>query len=95
YELFINGERVGDHRLDPMYTRYDRRNLYVTYDVTAQIKRGENAIGVVLGNGWYNHQSTAVWFFDRAPWRNRPAFCLDVHITYEDGSTETIVTDKS
>ncbi|MDR1370388.1 MAG: glycoside hydrolase family 78 protein [Dysgonamonadaceae bacterium] len=94
YELYINGERVGDHRLDPMFTRFDRRNLYVTYDITKQLHKGENAIGVILGNGWYNHQSTAVWFFDRAPWRDRPAFCMDIRITYDDGSVETIITEK-
>jgi alpha-L-rhamnosidase len=95
YELYINGEKTGNHRLDPMYTRFDRRNLYVTYDVTRQLQDGENAIGVLLGNGWYNHQSTAVWFFDRAPWRDRPAFCMDLHIIYEDGSKEVIVTDRT
>ena len=95
YELYINGERIGDHRLDPMYTRFDRRNLYVTYDVTRQLRNGDNAIGVLLGNGWYNHQSKAVWDFDRAPWRNRPAFCLDLRITYSDGSVATIPTDLS
>ena len=95
YELYINGEKTGNQRLDPMYTRFDRRNLYVTYDVTAQLQKGENAIGVLLGNGWYNHQSMAVWDFDRAPWRNRPAFCLDLRITYTDGSVETIPTDLS
>lgn len=95
YELHLNGQRVGDHRLDPMYTRFDRRNLYVTYDVTAQLKQGDNALGVVLGNGWYNHQPLAVWNFDRAPWRARPSFCLDLRITYSDGSTETILSDGS
>lgn len=67
YELYINGEKIGNHRLDPMYTRFDRRNLYVTYDVTEQLRNGQNAIGVLLGNGWYNHQSKAVWDFDRLP----------------------------
>jgi alpha-L-rhamnosidase len=95
YELYINGEKIGDHRLDPLYTRFDRRNLYVTYDVTGQLRNGDNAIGVLLGNGWYNHQSKAVWDFDRAPWRNRPAFCMDLRITYSDGSVETIPTDLS
>ena len=95
YELYINGEKIGNHRLDPLYTRFDRRNLYVTYDVTGQLRNGDNAIGVLLGNGWYNHQSKAVWDFDRAPWRNRPAFCLDLRITYSDGSVETIPTDLS
>lgn len=94
YELYINGEKIGNHRLDPLYTRYDRRNLYVTYDVTPQLQNGENAIGVILGNGWYNHQSLAVWNFDRAPWRNRPAFCMDLRITYSDGTIETIRTDR-
>lgn len=94
YELYINGERIGDHRLDPMYTRFDRRNLYVTYDVTPQLQTGKNAIGVLLGNGWYNHQSTAVWYFHKAPWRARPTFCMDIRLTYEDGSVETISTGK-
>ena len=94
YELYLNGKKVGDHVLDPIYTRFDRRNLYVTYDVTAQLQSGANAIGVLLGNGWYNHQSTAVWYFHKAPWRNRPAFCLDLRVTYEDGTTDIISSGK-
>ena len=94
YELYINGGKVGSHRLDPMYTRFDRRTLYVTYDVTAQLQEGNNAIGVLLGNGWYNHQSTAVWNFDKAPWRGRPTFCMDVRIVYEDGSTDLVTSGK-
>ena len=90
YELSINGQRVGDHRLDPMYTRFDRRTLYVTYDVTSLIDVKEVALGVLLGNGWYNHQSTAVWYFHEAPWRDRPKFCLDLRITYHDGREEVI-----
>lgn len=95
YELYINGQKTGDHRLDPMYTRFDRRNLYVTYDVTTQLQEGKNAIGVILGNGWYNFQSIGVWDFERAPWRNRPGFCMDIRITYTDGTEETITSDKS
>lgn len=94
YELYINGKRSGDHQLDPMYTRFDRRILYVTHDVTTAMQNGDNTIGVLLGNGWYNHQSTAVWNFHNAPWRARPAFCLDLRITYEDGSVETIMSGK-
>ena len=94
YELSLNGEKVGDHVLDPMYTRFDRRLLYVTYDVTNQITDGANALGVILGNGWYNHQSTAVWDFHNAPWRGRPAFCMDLRITYEDGTVETVSSGK-
>ncbi|HKZ67203.1 MAG TPA: family 78 glycoside hydrolase catalytic domain, partial [Chitinophagaceae bacterium] len=55
---------------------------------------GKNAVGLLLGNGWYNHQSAAVWFFHEAPWRARPSFCMDIRITYEDGTVETISTGK-
>ena len=94
YELYFNGEKTGNHRLDPMYTRFDRRNLYVTYDVTKQMQQGNNAVGVLLGNGWYNHQSTAVWYFHEAPWRARPSFCMDIRIQYADGTNETIATGR-
>jgi len=92
FELSINGERVGDHQLDPTYTRFDRRNLYVTHDVTDLLQQGKNAIGVLLGNGWYNHQSMAVWDFETAPWRARPKFCLDLRTTYADGRTKIITS---
>jgi len=95
YELSINGEKVGNCRLDPMFTRYDRRNLYSSFDVSTLIKPGDNAIGVLLGNGWYNHQAKAVWFFDRAPWRGRPTFCMDLRIEYEDGTTDTFCSDRT
>jgi len=92
YELYLNGKKVGDHQLDPTYTRFDRRNLYVTYDVSDYLQQN-NAIGVLLGNGWFNHQSTAVWYFHEAPWRARPMFCLDLKVTYEDGAKETFSSD--
>lgn len=90
FEFSINGVKVGNHRLDPMYTRFDRRTLYVTHDITNSLRKGKNVLGVLLGNGWYNHQSTAVWYFDQAPWRARPRFCMDIRINYSDGSHETI-----
>lgn len=92
YELYLNGKKTCTDQLNPMYTRFDRRTLYVTHDVTREIQEGSNAIGILLGNGWYNHQSTAVWYFHRAPWRARPVFCMDLRITYEDGSIETIAS---
>ncbi len=95
YELYLNGQKVGDHRLDPAYTRFDKRNLYVTYDVTQAFQQDSTAIGILLGNGWYNHQSTAVWNFDKAGWRARPRFCLNIRLTYDDNTTETIATDTT
>lgn len=95
FELYINGQKIGDHYMDPMYTRFDRRILYVTHDITTAVQNGENTIGVLLGNGWYNHQSTAVWYFHEAPWRARPSFCVNIRIRYDDGSESLIVTDHS
>lgn len=87
YDLYVNGERSGAGIFEPAYTRFDRRTLYVTHDITRMLKSGENVIGVILGNGWYNHQSTAVWYFHEAPWRARPRFCLDLHVTLDNDST--------
>ncbi|MDR0510936.1 MAG: alpha-L-rhamnosidase N-terminal domain-containing protein [Rikenellaceae bacterium] len=91
----LNGGKVGESELDPAYTKFDRRTLGSAFDVTRSIRRGANAIGVTLGNGWYNHQSSAVWDFHRAYWRARPVFLLNLRIVYADGSVETIVTDSS
>ena len=54
YELRLNGQRVGDHVLDPGWTTYSKRVLYSTYDVTDLLRQGSNALGVMLGNGWFN-----------------------------------------
>ncbi len=95
YELHINGKKIGDHLLDPGYTRYDRRALYVTYDVTDALQRGKNAVGVILGNGWYNVHTKAVWNFHKAPWRSAPKLLMQVVIEYAGGRIETIATDES
>jgi len=49
-----NGEKIGDHVLDPGTTDYNKRVLYETYDVTDYLKAGTNAVGVMLGNGWFS-----------------------------------------
>jgi alpha-L-rhamnosidase len=95
YELSVNGKKVGDHELDPKFTRYDRRVLYVTYDVTAQLKPGRNALGVMLGNGWYNYHVKNAWDFDTAPWRGRPKLLLRVDIDFADGTKQVVVSDDS
>jgi len=61
YEPRLNGEKVGDQVLDPGWTTYSKRVLYSTYDVTAQLKRGCNALGVILGNGWFNPLPLRLW----------------------------------
>ena len=95
YEMFINGKRVGENFLDPGYTHFDKRILYVTHDVTHLITEGDNAIAAVLGNGFYNCQSKAVWDFERARWRERPSLLSELRLVYDDGSTDIISTDES
>lgn len=92
-EARLNGAKVGDHHLDPGYTRYDKRVLYVTHDVTAALRQGANALGVLLGNGWYNVQTKAAWNFDAAPWRDAPRLLASLQIDYADGRTDVIGTD--
>ncbi len=95
YELSLNGKKVGDHELDPKNTRYDKRVLYVTYDVTKQLSRGKNALGVMLGNGWYNYHNKNAWDFDTAPWRAKPELLLQLEVEFTDGTVQQIVSDES
>ena len=93
HEVRINGMRQGDERLNPMFTRFDRRLLSVMYDVTSAFRNGDNVVEVELGNGWFNMQSTAVWLFHEASWRDRPRFAARLQIRYSDGTCEEVVTD--
>ena len=95
YEAFINGKKVGDHVLDPVVTHYDKRVKYLTFDVGDYLTAGANAIGVVLGNGWYNQHTREAWDFDKAPWRNSPALLCQLIVTGEDGSQVVIPSDDT
>lgn len=92
YEVSINGQRVGDHVLAPDWTDYRKRVRYQAYDVTAQVKQGDNALGALLANGWFSGKigNGANQFFGKVP-----AFLAQLEVTYADGTTERIVTDAS
>ena len=77
-ELFINGRRVGDRELSPTFTEYDKRTRYVVYDVREYLQVGRNAVGVVLGTGWYDDHTHTHWHFDRASWRDYPKMLLEI-----------------
>ncbi|WP_054026447.1 glycoside hydrolase family 78 protein [Bacillus sp. FJAT-28004] len=95
YELYINGSKIGDQVLSSAFTRYDETVLYDTHDVTDAWNNGENAIGVILGNGWYNGFTQDVWDFRQAAWRHQPKFIVQVHITFADGEEQIIKSDTS
>lgn len=54
HQLWLNGRRVSDREFDPAYQEYNQQIYYVTHDVTDQLQTGDNAVGIVLGNGWFN-----------------------------------------
>lgn len=95
-EVRLNGEPVSDAFLDPGYTHYDKRNLYTVTDVTDKVKAGGNVLTAVLGNGFYNEiKPVATWNFENARWRDRARFILEMHLTYSDGTSEVVATDKT
>lgn len=76
HEVWLNGQRVGDTVLEPVVTQYDKRVRYVTH--TVELAAGDNVLGVILGNGWYNCHTPEVWHFDKAPWRDYPKLWLEL-----------------
>ncbi len=91
YELHLNGARVGDEVLTPGWTSYATRLQYQTYDLTTLLRRGDNAISVLLGNGWY--RGNIGFSKRRNVYGDRLALLLQVDVTYADGSRETIGSD--
>lgn len=95
-ELHLNGKKLGENvERDPGYTNFDKRVLYVAHDVTPLIHPGRNALGAVLGTGWYDVHDQATWRFERAPWRGRPRMRLVLLMEFADGRKETVVSDGS
>ena len=94
-ELYLNGRKVGDHVLDPGFTDYTKRTLYVTHDVTTHMSEGANAVGIVLGNGWYWMPTPDLWDFHKASWRDFPRAILQLDVEFSDGTRESLVTDGS
>ncbi len=97
YELYINGRRVGDHVLDPAMTNYDRRALYVTYDVTDFLQEGRNAIGVVLGNGFFSEPrfSAQPVYHPKLRYGDSPRLLLQMNVRLADGSRMSLATDET
>ena len=91
FELSVNGSKTGDHLLDPGWVRYDKKALYVALDLTSQLRPGVNAVGVMLGNGFYYipreryHKLLTAYGY--------PKLIARIVLEYRDGSTEDIVTD--
>ena len=90
YECEINGHKVGDDVLAPGWTDYFKRLDYQTYDVTTMISQGDNVLGAVLGDGWYCGH---IGWRQRQNYGQKPHFCGQLEIEFEDGSRQTIASD--
>jgi alpha-L-rhamnosidase len=93
YKLWINGQSVGNEILAPGWTDFRERVVYQTYDVTADVKEGKNAIAAMLAPGWYS--TPLQWFrqgynYGQTP----PALRAQLRIEYQDGSIDSILTDE-
>jgi alpha-L-rhamnosidase len=92
YEFYVNGQRVGDHFLAPAKTPYHKYILYDTYDISTLIKRGPNAFGIHLGNGWYNPYKKW-WNEYRMQWFGSKKALAEIHLKFADGTSGIINTD--
>jgi len=94
YQLYLNGQRVGNDILAPGWTDYRKRIVYQVYDVTSQVKQGGNAIGAILGGGWY--ADGLGWLQTRFNFGPPPVrLLLQLEIEYSDGSRDSVVSDES
>ncbi|MDH6305286.1 alpha-L-rhamnosidase [Parabacteroides sp. PF5-5] len=94
YEFSINGKKLGNDYFNPGWTDYRFRFMYNTYDITSLFKSGDNGIGAMLGTGWWSEHSgfMTTW---QDQYGTRQSLLAKITIEYTDGSTQTIVTDKS
>jgi alpha-L-rhamnosidase len=93
YDLFVNGREVEDECMQPGLTLYDKRVFYVTHDLTSDLQQGRNAIGVILGNGrfWSPRRFTPAEYYHGGT----PRLLFQMHIEYEDGTREKVLSDAS
>lgn len=92
FECSINGQVVGQDVFAPGWTDYHQRVQYLTYDVTALLRRGVNAIGAILGDGW---AAGYIGWLDRQNYVDRPQLLAQLEIMLSDGSTYTVQTDHT
>jgi hypothetical protein len=93
HELRINGAKAGDHVLSPAWTNYRATVLYEMLDVTALMKTGANAVGVLLGNGFYNVAGGRYAKYTGS--FGHPRLFVQLHLEFEDGAVTEVGTDGS
>jgi len=94
YEMTLNGRKVGDAFLSPGWTKYDKTCLYDTYDITEDLKRGQNAIGIELANGMYQVPGGGRFTKFKGSFGPQKAIA-QIRLEYTDGTVEIIGTDAN
>ena len=92
FDFFLNGKKTGDHFLDPGWTLFSKEALYVTFDVTKMLSPGENVLGMMLGNGFYNIPNER--YFKLTLSLGAPKMKMLLRIEYSDGTVENIISDE-
>ncbi len=95
YELHLNGKNVSDTVLNPGWTNYRKTVLYNAYDVSSEVHKGRNAFGVLLGNGMYNVPNNKERYTKFTGFFGQPKLILQLHVTFGDGTSATILSDSS
>ncbi len=95
YELYLNGKRIGEDLFAPGWTNYHKRLQVQTYDVTSMLINGTNTLGAVLGNGWYKGCLVGWEDKNKEQYGKKSALLLQMHITYDDGSEQLVLSDGS
>lgn len=93
YEASVNGEKVGDHILDPGWSSYNHRLPYQTFDITKQLQEGENVVGAMVGEGWWAGR-LGIHGGTRNIWGEDLGFIAQIQLSFEDGPTEYVATDQ-
>jgi alpha-L-rhamnosidase len=91
----IDGVPINDHRLDPPFTHFDLRVLYVTTDVTGLLPAGDHRLSITLGRGFFALPTGNVWHWHRAPWAGPLRAIAELRLVFADGSTRVIGTDET
>ena len=92
-EMSVNGRPASEDLFVPGWTDYRKRVQLVTWDVTALLRKGENVLGAMLGDGWF--AGTMVWPDHRNHYGPSTAFLAQLEVEFSDGTSQTIVTDTS
>jgi hypothetical protein len=95
FEAVLNGRKVGNHFLDPGWTKYDKQAQYVTFDVTSLVKSGPNALGVMLGNGFYYVPAVKERYRKLKSAFGYPKLICRLALDYADGSHQDVVSNPS